>query len=201
MNSSKQVSHPIHMLHWTIDKSCSAQTRQTFTLERSSILWGYLTRTDQYACATLIFLSARAVSFVICMTKQVTLKKNGSFSYRIPLTAWEPPTLYRYRHQITAKCGRLYKVTYPTSSRLSPPAYGSQPQPYLLHAIYSVPWEALLNTALNRWSVVMPRSQGSMPARRENATGLSLQGSKSHRDQRQNWKLIQEGGNPMATKF
>lgn len=52
-------------------------------------------------------------------------------------------------------------MVYPLSSCLCPPAYGIKPQPKvvtLLHTIYSVLGEALLNTAFNRRSIIMPRS-------------------------------------------
>lgn len=72
--------------------------------------------------------AARVKSFVICMTEHIAPKEKGSFSYRIPPLAWGPPALCGYGHQTTARCGRLYKVAYPISSYLSPPARGIKPQ-------------------------------------------------------------------------
>lgn len=149
--------------------------------------------------------AARVRSFVICMIEQVTLKENGSFSYRIPLMAWGPPALCRYRHQTTARCGRLNKVAYPIISCLSPLAYGIKPQPKVVTLLAThdllCSGEALLNTAYNKRPIVMPRSQRSMCACRETARALSLQSSNNHRKQRENGKVIQEEGNPMAQKF
>lgn len=202
----KKNSYWIHMLHWTIDKTCSAQTHQTLEkilcpLRVSNKDWPVGVCHSNLCIGETV---ARVRSCVICMTEQVTVKENSSFSYRIPLMVWGPPALCRYSHQTTAKCGRLYKVVYPLSSCLCPPAYGIKPQPKavtLLHMIYSILGEALLNTAFNNRSIIMPRSWGPMCACRETARALSLQRGNSHREQRENGKVIQEGGNPVAKKF
>lgn len=70
----------------------------------------------------------------------------------------------------------------------------NKPQPRvvtLLHMMYSVPREALKETALNERSVVMPWSWGSMCSCRESARPLSLQSSRTHGKERENWKVIQ----------
>lgn len=132
MHFSKQKkSYWIHMLHWTIDKTCSAQTHQTLEKILCPLR---VSNKDWPVCVCHLNLCigetvARVRSCVICMTEHVTVKENSSFSYRIPLMVWGPPALCRYSHQTTAKCGRLYKVVYPLSSCLCPPAYGIKPQP------------------------------------------------------------------------
>lgn len=144
LKSTAKITNPdVHtLLNKKIKSHASLNYRQNLFctkkpniyFRKDPVLWGYLLRTDQCVCATFTFASgkqqpARVRSFVVHMTEQVTPKEDGSFSCRIPLTAWGPPALCRYRHQTTARCGRLYKVAYPISSRLSPPAYGTKPQP------------------------------------------------------------------------
>lgn len=94
------------------------------------------------------------------MSKPVTLKENGHFSYQIPLLPWGPTAFCMCRQQTTARCRRLCKVTYPTSFWLSLPTYRIKPQPKAITLFQPKIYlrEAPLHIAFNKRAATMHRS-------------------------------------------
>lgn len=124
------------------------------------------------------------------MSKQVTLRENGPFSYRTPLLAWGPPAFCRHHTQAGAG-GSVGAISHQVLS-LSAYLGNEATAKVITHYTWFI-WEALLHTAFNKMALTMHSSLMSTHAGREALRGLSVQGS--HREQRGKGRLFRRNIN------